>query len=46
MRAKLLTAVLALLAGDLVTLPARAAAPTANVVPIQAAATRTACSDC
>ncbi|MGW6195364.1 M64 family metallopeptidase [Kribbella sp. NPDC055110] len=35
MRIKLLTAVLALLAGILVTLPARAAAPDATVVPIQ-----------
>ncbi|MFI5693527.1 M64 family metallopeptidase [Kribbella sp. NPDC051586] len=35
MRAKVLTAVLALLAGVLVTLPARAAAPDATVVPIQ-----------
>ncbi|WP_432890512.1 M64 family metallopeptidase [Kribbella sp. CA-245084] len=35
MRTKLLTAVLALLAGVLVTLPARAAAPAATVVPIQ-----------
>ncbi|TDW94761.1 IgA peptidase M64 [Kribbella pratensis] len=35
MRTKLVTAVLALLAGVLVTLPARAAAPDATVVPIQ-----------
>ena len=35
MRSKLLTAVLALLAGVLVALPARAAAPDATVVPIQ-----------
>ncbi|MET9274792.1 M64 family metallopeptidase [Kribbella sp. NPDC003557] len=35
MRTKLLIAVLALLAGALVTLPARAAAPDATVVPIQ-----------